>query len=364
MSRKNFMRLGPKPSGKINRRQFLTATVAASTTVALPAWKLNAESKPQRQQLVQPGSKGNLPAGKIGRLTISRLISGGNLISGWAHSRDLVYVPSLMRAYNTEEKVLDTLQMLEEHGVNAIIADPIKKPKETLARYWKERGGKIQWIAEGHPDTADWKTNLQQSIDFGAAAVYIQGVKADKFLKAGQLDLVGKCVDFIKSQGVPGGIGAHKLEVIMESEKARFGADFYVKTLHHTGYWSARRPEQTEDVVDCRTDNYWDLDPQRTIAFMQEVEKPWIAFKVLAAGAIRPESGFKYALENGADFLCVGMFDFQVEQNAALTRNLVPQFQNRERAWMALAAYHQRFMKVSTPSQPASPRWTLVFTAL
>jgi hypothetical protein len=153
--------------------------------------------------------------------------------------------------------------------------------------------------------------------------------------KAGRLDLVGKCVDFIKSRGVPAGIGAHKLEVIVESERHKYDADFYVKTLHHNGYWSARRPEQREDVVDCRTDNYWDLEPEKTIAFMQEVQKPWIAFKVLAAGAIRPESGFKYAFENGADFICVGWFDFQVEQNAMLVKSLLPQFGNRERSWMA-----------------------------
>ena len=79
----------------------------------------------------------------------------------------------------------------------------------------------------------------------------------------------------------------------------------------------------------------WCLNPEETIAFMGTVAKPWIAFKVLAAGAIRPESGFKFALENGADFLCVGMFDFQVEQDAALMRELLPQFQNRERAWVA-----------------------------
>jgi hypothetical protein len=45
------------------------------------------------------------------------------------------------------------------------------------------------------------------------------------------------------------------------------------------------------------------MTPDRTIAFMQEIEKPWIAFKVLAAGGIRPESGFRYAFEHGADFM-------------------------------------------------------------
>ncbi len=318
-------------TSKLNRRRFLTSSVIASAgaTVASRA------AAPAATAKVVPGSKGTLPTGKIGKLTVSRLISGGNLISGWAHSRDLHYVPALMRAYNTEEKVLETLQVLEEHGVNAIIADPRKKPMDVFARYWKERGGRMQWIAEGHPDAADWKTNVRESIEFGASAVYVQGVIGDKWLKEGRIDLLGKCVEFVKSLGVPAGIGAHKLEVIVESEKRRFNPDFYVKTLHHTNYWSTRRPDQKDDVVENRADNYWDLDPQKTIAFMQEVEKPWIAFKTLAAGAIQPESGFRYAFENGADFICVGMFDFQVQANVALVRNLVEKTRSRPRDWMA-----------------------------
>jgi hypothetical protein len=124
--------------------------------------------------------------------------------------------------------------------------------------------------------------------------------------------------------------------VIIESEKQKFGADFYVKTLHSTNYWSARRPDQKDDVVDNRADNYWDMEPEKTIAFMQEVQKPWIAFKTLAAGAIRPEAAFKYAFQNGADFICVGMFDFQVEQNVALVKTVLPQIESgRDRSWMA-----------------------------
>lgn len=49
-----------------------------------------------------PAAAAAMPTGKIGKLTVSRLVSGGNLISGWAHSRNLIYVPSLMRHYNTD----------------------------------------------------------------------------------------------------------------------------------------------------------------------------------------------------------------------------------------------------------------------
>jgi hypothetical protein len=324
-------------SSKLDRRQFLSNSVRASAAVAVAGGSgaVGAESSAPQERKVAFGSKGTMPTGRIGKLTVSRLLSGGNLISGWAHSRDLHYVPSLMRAYNTPEKVMDTLQLLEEHGVNTIIADPRKNVKDVFARYWKERGGRIQWIAEGHPGVDDWKTDIKASIDFGASAVYVQGVIGDKWLKEGCLDLLGKCVELVKGQGVPAGIGAHKLEVIVASEKNGYGAEFYVKTLHHRNYWSTRRPDQAQDVVDNPADNYWEMDPDKTIAFMQEVRKPWIAFKTLAAGAIRPESGFKYAFENGADFICVGMFDFQVQQNATLVKSLLPGCQNRERSWMA-----------------------------
>jgi hypothetical protein len=324
------MHAPPRSDSVVSRRQFISRSAFATAAVGLARPTANAATgeKPARAAM---------PTGKIGKLTLSRLISGGNLISGWAHSRDLHYVPGLMRAYNTPAKVLDTLELMESFGINAIIADPRKNVMDVFAAYWKERGGKMQWIAEGHPGLDDWKTNIKQSIDFGAKAVYVQGVIGDKWLNAGHVDLLGQCVEFIKSHGVPGGIGAHKLEVIMEAEKKKFGADFYVKTLHHANYWSRQRQAGEPDVVESRTDNYWDMDPERTIRFMSEVEKPWIAFKTLAAGAIRPESGFRYALENGADFLCVGMFDFQVEANVKLAQTLLADrgIQNRNRAWMA-----------------------------
>ncbi len=321
---------------KLNRRSFIAQTVLAGAAVAAQnAPAADSSSAGSNKVAVNPALKSAMPVGKIGKLTISRLISGGNLISGWAHSRDLHYVPALMRNYNTDEKVLDTLELLEQHGVNTIIADPSEKPFRIFGKYWKERGGKIQWIVEGHPKDDDWKTDIQKSIDFGASAIYVQGVIGDRWWRQKSLDLLGKCVDLVKSQGLPGGIGAHMIEVIEESEKANFGADFYVKTHHNNNYWSKRRPDQNDDVIDNTADNYWDMDPVRTAAVMQKVKKPWIAFKILAAGAIRPEAGFRFALENGADFLCVGMFDFQVTQNAKLMRELLPYYQERKREWMA-----------------------------
>lgn len=69
----------------------------------------------------------------------------------------------------------------------------------------------------------------------------------------------------------------------------------------------------------------------QTAAFMQSVDKPLIAYKVLGAGAIHPDQGFRYAYQNGADFLCNGMFDFKVAEDVQIARNALDRTKQRER---------------------------------
>jgi hypothetical protein len=85
-----------------------------------------------------------LPTGRLGNLQVTRLFLGCNQVSGYAHSRDLDYVNRLMNEYQTDERVLHTWQLCEEHGINTLLSDPFEKPVRLMKRYRKERGGKIQ----------------------------------------------------------------------------------------------------------------------------------------------------------------------------------------------------------------------------
>jgi len=52
-------------------------------------------------------------------------------------------------------------------------------------------------------------------------------------------------------------------------------------------------------------------------------------------GAIHPSSGFPYAFAGGADFICVGMFDFQVREDVVIARKTITELKDRNRLWFA-----------------------------
>jgi hypothetical protein len=333
-------------SKKLDRRDFLKASLAGSAAGAY-AWSfeeraLLAQASKPATPAAPVAATGDMPMGRLGKLNVTRLIVGGNLTSGFAHSRDLIYVSGLLRQYFTDEKVFETWELCEQCGINTAILRLDDHVIGLIGKYWNERGGKLQWVVQVKPgkwDLASFQADIRRSVEHGAVGAYIQGNVADGLVQAGRMDVLGGALQYIRDAGLVAGIGAHDLAVPVACEKAGLQPDFYMKTLHNDRYWSFNPRHEKYDKFHVggptEHDNVWCTRPAETVEFMKSVKTPWVAFKVLAAGAIPPAEGFRYAFESGADFLCVGMFDFQVREDTIIARNLLQAGVQRQRPWRA-----------------------------
>ncbi len=310
-------------SHHINRRDFVKATALGATMLTaagMPAMPDNANAQ-------RPiAANRQIPSGEIAGLKIGRMLLGGNLLTHYTHSRDLQYVYNLAAHYNTPEKIFETMRIAEAHGINAVVIHTAKGVVDGMREY-KKQGGKIQWIicptAPINEEMAEYTQSCQECIDAGVDSLYLWGVHADALV--GRPDLIKKAVMTMKSFGVPVGVAAHQLPVIEVCEQEKVKCDFYLKTFHHHNYPSAN----------LNHDSSWCDDPEKVIEVMSKVEKPWIAYKIMAAGAIPPRNALEYAFANGADFTVFGMFDYEIDEDSRLLCEVLEldSVKNRSRQW-------------------------------
>jgi hypothetical protein len=350
---------------QLSRRGFILKTAhtvagAAAATAGMGAMSAQAaNAAPETEKATSPKESKNaspesltngMPYGTIRGLKISRLILGSNVPG--AHSRDLIYVQSMGRAYCTREKMLETYELAESQGINLVL-----QGGGLVREYNQTRGGHLRTLRPVSVDPGDDRESIKRKLaeaaaDDMAAASYIWGDRGDYLARAKKMDLVGTAMKLARELGIVLGVGGHDLEVPIQCEALGIKPDFYVKTFHNYNYWSAtpkenRKPfcwydDQGGNSYSGKKadhnqfhDNIWCLDPEKTIEVMRKVEVPWIAFKVLAAGAIHPLEGFPFAFRNGADCIAVGMLDFQIRANVDRVKKCAARLKDRARPWRA-----------------------------
>jgi hypothetical protein len=271
--------------------------------------------------------KEKIPTVKICGLEISRMTFGGGPWLGWSHDRDMTFVSNLLAAYHTKEKKFATLKMAEACGITAILMNPKGCPY--VKEYWEKHNGAIQATTYCYGDTPEQLIErIEYSIKHEVSACLIQGLAADRLMKQGDTKTVLRCLDLIHKHDLPAGICAHNISTFKACIEQDIVPDFWMKTFHHHNYWSFAPGLPEHDNVFCP-------DPDETITFMQDRPEPWIAFKVMAGGAIPPQNAFRWAFENGADVINVGMLDFEIVDDVNLCVNILKSKLNRKRRWIA-----------------------------
>lgn len=343
----------------IDRRSFLkkagafTAAGAAALSLEEKMLLAHAQDQPPqgrgfggRGQPPAPDVPGPIPTGKLGKLTVTRLIAGHNLVGLQAHSRDLIYTSQLLRAYFTDDKVLETYQKYEENGINTSMLRIEARSVALAKRYMKERGGKLQWMAQLVVNEEDQTHDLEIAAEAGVVAAHVRGLEGDSLFKADRMDVIAKTLENIRKAGMVAGLATHALDPLIAAEKMGLNADYYMKTFNSARYWSAGPPAVQDpnwkptkqqlvqsEYAPATHDNIWETTPRQTAEFFAKINKPFVAYKVLAAGAIHPRDGFKYAFEKGADFVIAGMYDFQLKDSTNLAKGILAGKLDRARAW-------------------------------
>jgi hypothetical protein len=289
---------------KVNRRTFLEGTLAVSAGLGA----VNAGRSATGSESIA-NAVSDFPKRKLGKHDVSRLIIGANQFTGYPHAEPLKYAKELFATYFTEAKIVETLAIGYAHGIDTHITLTDETCVKYLNRFEKETGKRLQWIAQsqwfspkpgGRKDALNY---IKLAADNGAIACLLHGAACDGLVREKNLPDMEHYFDTIRKQGMLAGMAGHLNETIDVPIKAGITPDFIMKTLN--------------------TMDYACSEPEKTTAMMAGIDLPWIAYKVLAAGRLEPEAGFRYAIEAGADFLNVGMFDFQVAENAELMRKLI-----------------------------------------
>jgi hypothetical protein len=262
-----------------------------------------------------------LPAHQVefGAPRISRLIVGGNPVSGNSHVS-----PALdqeMADYFSAANVKKMLRECEQAGIDTWQSRGDRHILRLLREYRNE-GGTIQWIAQTASEFADFRGNVRSIAAVKPIGIYLHGALTDRLWNAGQFDEVRDRLAMIRDSGIRTGLATHIPEVIDEVESRGWDLDYYMTCLYNIS-----RPR-----VDGK-ENFLESDRPRMLERVRKTRRQCLIFKIYGATRrCRSEADMRAALAEAfaaakpADCVILGMFPKQtdqVAQNARLVREVL-----------------------------------------
>lgn len=253
-----------------------------------------------------------LPTMKIGDLEVSRLIVGSNPFTGKSHLDSATDAD--MRLHFTTERVFSMLRACEEVGINAVQSRG-SMPVMGLIKKYRERGGKLLWLAQTGKDLATFEEELDEMMKYGPSALCIHGELSDALYLSGELDRLGGLLDLMRRKNLPVGICSHFPEALIYAEEHGLAPDYYMASVYNLFY-----PDRSKDK-NPTGERFEDTDVPRMYETIRSLSAPTVALKILGAGRrcsdqseVKAAFGEAFSSMKKGDGVLVGMFDKYVDQ--------------------------------------------------
>jgi hypothetical protein len=243
----------------------------------------------------------SMPTVKIGNLSVSRLIIGGNPFSGFSHqgkARDLQ-----MKHYYTVSRIKEALRQAEQLGLNAHLSRADHHVMRYLMEYWDE-GGQLLWLAQTCPELGPIGRGVENAIAGNARGCHIHGGVMDFLLANNQLQEVPEAVAKIRDAGMAAGIAGHNPDVFEWAEE-HLDVDYYL-----CSYYNAAHRDRHAEHISGTPEWFSAADRDIMAKLIQRLSKPVIHFKVLGAGRNKPKEAFDFVAQHlrPQDAVCVGIY--------------------------------------------------------
>jgi len=248
---------------------------------------------------------------------VSRLIVGGNTVSGTSHLNKKL--DAEMEDYFTFSNIKKMLFRCKEFGINTMQLRGDKHIMR-LIREFRLEGGNMNWIAQSAPEMGSFDANIKQMAAYKPAMIYLHGNVTDDLYKKGNFEELTRRLKVIRETGYPVGLTTHIPEVVEYSEAHKWDVDFYMCCVYNFSI-----PERQEQAKREGHEEMFfnESDPPLMYQAIRSVKKPCLAFKILAStrkckdqNSVKAAFDDCYANIKPGDCAIVGMFPRDIDQVA------------------------------------------------
>lgn len=237
----------------------------------------------------------------LGDVPVSRFILGGNPFGGFSHST--VERDEAMRDWYTMDRVKECYQLAAAAGVTAHLGRADEFIMRALREYWNS-GGRMTWIAQTCPFVGVLDLGISYAINGRAKCCFIHGGDMDYRVAHGETAELHDAIARLRDDGIATGAAGHSTDTI------KWAADNLDLDFFMTCYYNPDdRTKQKHRDYD--TEEYYGEEHREAMcALIQDLPKPAIHYKVLAAGRNDPKAAFEYVANayRPGDAVCVGIY--------------------------------------------------------